>query len=324
MRGLLDPFGVDDWEFGPGDEIPAQGFLVLVGIEAQLFRALNAVPASEPVVGPFGGRLDNGGERLKLLKPAAVEGRLAFISVDEVRYDQSDPWPTTADGSGRSLERIVAFSFGDDVVNWSASTRFGGTPGAPNTTAAGGRNLPPRSAFTASPPTGEEPLEVFFNAGRSYDLDGTIVRYSWDFDDAATAEGRTAVHTFRAQGLYIVQLTVEDDEGETDTETLLITVRVDSGGAQIPGDGNQDSLLDIGDGVTLLLLLFRTDQVSLPCAGDSVDTGSNRVLLDINNDNTVDMSDAVHVLSYLFRDGTPPILGTECIPIPGCPDVCAP
>ena len=51
LRGLLDPFGVDDWEFGPGDEIPAQGFLVLVGIEAQLFRALNAVPASEPVVG---------------------------------------------------------------------------------------------------------------------------------------------------------------------------------------------------------------------------------------------------------------------------------
>ena len=30
------------------------------------------------------------------------------------------------------------------------------------------------------------------------------------------------------------------------------------------------------------------------------------------------------VLAYLFTRGAPPALGTECVPVEGCPDTCVP
>ena len=42
---------------------------------------------------------------------------------------------------------------------------------------------PPVAIFTASPISGNAPLEVNFNASDSFDPDGTIVKYAWDFDD---------------------------------------------------------------------------------------------------------------------------------------------
>ena len=44
-------------------------------------------------------------------------------------------------------------------------------------------NEPPVAIFTASPISGYAPMEVNFNASDSFDPDGTIVKYAWDFDD---------------------------------------------------------------------------------------------------------------------------------------------
>lgn len=52
-----------------------------------------------------------------------------------------------------------------------------------------------------------------FDAGRSFDSDGEITLYAWDFGDGQRAEGRTATHAFAQPGTYTVRLSVRDDTG---------------------------------------------------------------------------------------------------------------
>jgi PKD repeat protein len=85
-------------------------------------------------------------------------------------------------------------------------------------------NQPPIASFTAIPTSGIAPLEVFFNASNSYDSDGTIISYAWDFKDGNTGNGQTINHTFSSTGSYNVMLTVIDNEGVADSVTKTITV----------------------------------------------------------------------------------------------------
>jgi len=84
-------------------------------------------------------------------------------------------------------------------------------------------NIPPTAAFTASPnPVNAGSLVTFADA--SYDDDGDIVSWSWDFGDTGTSTEQNPTHTYSAVGSYPVTLTVTDDEGATDTATLTVEV----------------------------------------------------------------------------------------------------
>ena len=85
-------------------------------------------------------------------------------------------------------------------------------------------NQSPTASFTANPTSGVSPLQVTFNASSSYDSDGTIVSYQWDFKDGNTGSGETISHTFSSIGSYNVELTVTDNEGASDSATKNITV----------------------------------------------------------------------------------------------------
>ena len=85
-------------------------------------------------------------------------------------------------------------------------------------------NQSPIASFTANPTSGDAPLVVFFSASNSYDSDGTIVSYQWDFRDGNTGNGLTINHTFIYAGSYNVGLTITDNEGATDSTTKTITV----------------------------------------------------------------------------------------------------
>ncbi len=99
---------------------------------------------------------------------------------------------------------------------------------------------------------------------------------------------------------------------------------IDLGGGQIPGDMNQDGNLDLSDPVGLLGHLFGGAPATLPCDSEDPQSGGGVTLMDVNSDREVNLSDAVHVLVYLFQGGPEPALGTECLRIVGCDDVCAP
>ncbi|MBI4600589.1 MAG: CotH kinase family protein [Planctomycetes bacterium] len=95
-----------------------------------------------------------------------------------------------------------------------------------------------------------------------------------------------------------------------------------SGGLQLPGDSNQDGVLDVSDGLSLLLRLFLGASKPLPCEGTSVTDGGNKTILDLNGDESVNVSDAVYLLNFLFRGGPVPSRGTSCVRVQGCPTAC--
>lgn len=99
-------------------------------------------------------------------------------------------------------------------------------------------NEPPEVVLNAVPLQGNAPLSVYFDASRSYDPDGFIVEYSWDFGDGT---GLTGISTddSRISHLYLddsdlnndgfnegyrATLTVTDNSGATASATRTIKV----------------------------------------------------------------------------------------------------
>jgi len=85
--------------------------------------------------------------------------------------------------------------------------------------------LSPIALVSAEPLEGNVPLEVSFDGSASYDPEGAIESYAWDFDDGNTGDGPTAVHTYLSQGLYAAQLTVADDAGATGRASVEILAK---------------------------------------------------------------------------------------------------
>ncbi len=65
---------------------------------------------------------------------------------------------------------------------------------------------------------------AYFDGSESFDPDGTIVSYSWDFGDGSSASGVTASHSYPSIGAFTVTLTVEDNLGATDSNSIIVTV----------------------------------------------------------------------------------------------------
>ncbi|HIP99492.1 TPA: PKD domain-containing protein, partial [Candidatus Bipolaricaulota bacterium] len=90
-----------------------------------------------------------------------------------------------------------------------------------------GDNLPPVAEFTA-PEAIRTNVEAEFDASASYDPDGEIVRYQWDFDGdgVVDAEGLKVTWTFSEEGIYKVTLIVTDNEGATSRKEVEVMVKV--------------------------------------------------------------------------------------------------
>ena len=70
-------------------------------------------------------------------------------------------------------------------------------------------------------------IKVTFNASDSYDLDGTIQSYSWDFGDTNADTGMEVTHTYSGNGdAYSVTVTVTDDKNVTDQQVQTVDVEV--------------------------------------------------------------------------------------------------
>jgi len=93
-----------------------------------------------------------------------------------------------------------------------------------NGTILGPPNYPPVANFTFSPTTGVSPLKVTFDASSSYDPDGTVSSYSWDFGDGKSDSGLIVSHIFETWGTFTITLTVRDNRGASATKTATITV----------------------------------------------------------------------------------------------------
>lgn len=83
---------------------------------------------------------------------------------------------------------------------------------------------------------------IEFDASDSFDLDGSITMYSWDFGDGITKTGVKTSHKFTADGKYDVTLTVTDNDGNFHSKTHQITVQ-----PSIPTYTSNETLTEIND-----------------------------------------------------------------------------
>ena len=82
----------------------------------------------------------------------------------------------------------------------------------------------PTASFVADPTSGPAPLTVSVDGSASFDTDGSVVSYAWDFGNGQTATGPTASVQYADPGEYTISLTVTDDEGLTGVAVRTITV----------------------------------------------------------------------------------------------------
>lgn len=118
---------------------------------------------------------------------------------------------------------------------------------------AGSSNSAPTANFTfLTPATVNE--EISFDASTSTDSDGTITNYSWDWTNDGSYDdyGETQTHTYTEIGTYNITLRVQDDEGQTDSQTQEITIL--SGPS--PPVPETSTLLLVGLGFVLIVLIM--------------------------------------------------------------------
>lgn len=82
-------------------------------------------------------------------------------------------------------------------------------------------NKAPTVTIDASITSGNAPLTVSFTS-EAVDSDGSIVNYSWNFDDGNTTNEHNPTHIFQDSGTYKVKLTIIDETGNIGTDTINI------------------------------------------------------------------------------------------------------
>jgi hypothetical protein len=134
-----------DFTFSTPHSLPPFGFLVVVGFDpatnataAAAFRAKYG--AGSVLVGPWSGKLANGGEVIELQAPDLPQtvpgpdfGLVPYVTVDRVAYSPAPPWPANSEGLGLSLQRLTLTAYGNEPTNWIAAPPTGGSGGEADT-----------------------------------------------------------------------------------------------------------------------------------------------------------------------------------------------
>ena len=167
--------------FPLGVTLPANGFALVVGFDPALdpvslgaFRGRYGLSTNVPIYGPYAGHLDDGGAQVELRSPStpdAVTGLAPMVLMDRVQYGVTGPWPTTARGTGASLQRKTLTGFGNDPTNWFAAGASAGADYVAGT--------PPSVAVQPQPVTAVELSSPSFSVSAS----GTgPFLYQWCFN----------------------------------------------------------------------------------------------------------------------------------------------
>jgi PKD repeat protein len=94
---------------------------------------------------------------------------------------------------------------------------------------AGNSNNPPTASFSSNCAD----LICNFDASGSFDSDGAVVSYAWDYGDSTSGSGQTSGNIYATGGSYTVVLVVADNGGATSSSSQELSVN-GSGG---PPDG---------------------------------------------------------------------------------------
>lgn len=85
-------------------------------------------------------------------------------------------------------------------------------------------NSPPVANASASPTSGTAPLSVAFSSSGSYDPDGSIASYQWNFGDGSSSNSADPSKTYNSVGSFTATLIVTDNGGATNSDPVSISV----------------------------------------------------------------------------------------------------
>jgi PKD repeat protein len=88
-------------------------------------------------------------------------------------------------------------------------------------------NILPEASISLNVETADINEAVSFDGSRSFDSDGNIVSYSWDFGDGKSATGAQVDHKYDRSGVFTVKLTISDNDGAIVEKTSVITITND-------------------------------------------------------------------------------------------------
>lgn len=95
---------------------------------------------------------------------------------------------------------------------------------------------------------------IEFNAEKSYDEDGTINSFQWNFGDGTTGSGKIVTHQYDEPDIYTVTLTVKDMQNGTDTDTIQVTITAASEPAEESIIENNQILIISGAAASVMII----------------------------------------------------------------------
>jgi alpha-tubulin suppressor-like RCC1 family protein/PKD repeat protein len=147
----------------------------------------------------------------------SFDGSLSTGDIDAYAWDFGDG----SSGSGETVTHTYA-SADTYMVTLTVTGASGATAKTTQSLSVG--TTDPVASFIASPASGNPPLEVSFDASASFDPDGDIVSWEWDFGDGSSGSGEITSHTYTLAGTFTVELAVTDDNGATGTTTREVRI----------------------------------------------------------------------------------------------------
>lgn len=125
---------------------------------------------------------------------------------------------------------------------------------------SGGTGNNPPVAEANGPYSGSTTGPISFSSSGSFDSDGTISSYSWDFGDGGSSTSANPSYTYSADGSYTASLTVTDNSGATNTDFANVTISTGGGGSgtvvfseifyDTPGTDSQEEWVEIYNGTS--------------------------------------------------------------------------
>jgi PKD repeat protein len=99
---------------------------------------------------------------------------------------------------------------------------------------------------------------IVFDGSGCYDPDGLIISFLWDFGDGETSSDINPVHVYKQPGDYTVTLTVTDNNNNTASKSIILTINYE-------GSDNGSEELGIVLPFNFNLIIFAIAILSIVC-----------------------------------------------------------
>ncbi len=213
-----------NYTFPDGTIVPGGGYLLVASDP----KFMQNQAGGATVLGPWSGRLSNSGETLRLYNN---DERL----MNDLTYDDTSPWPASADGGGASLVKADPATATHRDNSWTFSRHRGGTPGTGHATALFTESLVLNEIVSSDAADGEFFIEIANLSDRTLDIAGVTL---------VSSETNTPIFTFGPTEIAPSELVTvtESQLGGRPRDTDRITVVTADGQTVLDGQRVTGSL----------------------------------------------------------------------------------